>query len=54
MPSPPFPAIVIWQLVAQKSQRHVVAWCVAAIFVAIAVPFSLHDIHMHTVHVRCP
>lgn len=45
-------AIIIWQLITQHKEKHVIAWSVAAIFVGIAVPFSLHDIHMHTLHVR--
>jgi hypothetical protein len=47
-----FAAIILWQIIAQHKERHVIAWCVGAIFVSIAVPFSLHDIHMHTMHVR--
>ena len=47
-----FAAIIMWQIIAQHKERHVIAWCVGAIFVSIAVPFSLHDIHMHTMHVR--
>jgi hypothetical protein len=53
MPPPPRgrAAIIIWQLVAQHTEKHVVAWSIAAIFVAVAVPISIHDIHMHTMHV---
>jgi hypothetical protein len=46
-----FASIILWQIIAQHKERHVVAWCVAAIFVGIAVPFSLNDIYMHTLHV---
>ena len=47
-------AIVVWQLAARQSERHVVAWCVGAICVAIALPLSLHDIHMHVSHYVSP
>ena len=46
-----FASIILWQIIAQHKERHVVAWCVGAIFVGIAVPFSLNDIYMHTLHV---
>lgn len=47
-------ALVLWQLITAHSEKHVIAWSVAAIFVAVAVPFSLHDIHMHVMHYVCP
>lgn len=47
-----FAAFILWQIISQHKERHVIAWCVGAIFVSIAVPFSLHDIYMHTIHVR--
>jgi hypothetical protein len=40
-------ALVIWQLVARSSENHVVAWSVAGMAVAIAVPLSLYDINSH-------
>lgn len=42
--------VVIWQLAERHSERHVVAWAVAAIFVGIATPLSLHAIHLHLLH----
>ena len=33
-----------------STSRHVLAWAVAALFVGIAVPLSLHDIHLHALH----
>lgn len=48
-----FAAIILWQIITQHKEKHVIAWSIAAIFVGVAVPFSLHDIHMHTLHV-CP
>jgi hypothetical protein len=42
----------LWQIITLHKEKHVIAWSVGAIFVSIAVPFSLHDIHMHTLHVR--
>jgi Organic solute transporter Ostalpha len=42
--------VVIWQLVVRGSERHVYAWAIGAIFVAIAVPLSLHDIYLHLIH----
>ena len=46
--------VVIWQLVKYHAQRHIVAWCIAAIFVGVAVPLSFHDMHMHMLHYRQP
>ena len=46
--------IVIWQLVAARSERHVIAWAVGAICVAIALPLSLHDVTMHLLHFVSP
>lgn len=45
---------VIWSLATQNAEKHVVAWGVAAIFVAIAVPYSLHDIHLHMMNYVIP
>lgn len=42
-------AIAIWQLAARHSENHIIAWAVAAMCVAIAVPLTFHDIHMHLV-----
>ena len=42
--------VVIWQLVIRGSERHVIAWAVGAMAVGIAVPLSLHDIHLHILH----
>jgi hypothetical protein len=42
--------VVIWQLVERSSERHVIAWCVGAMAVGIAVPLSLHDMHAHLLH----
>ena len=46
--------IVIWQLVAARSERHVIAWAVGAICVAVALPLSLHDVTMHLLHFVSP
>jgi len=46
--------LAIWQLVARHSENHVVAWAVAAMFVAIAVPLSLHEILLHVLHYTTP
>ena len=46
--------LAVWQIVTQQYELHIVAWCVAAFFVGIAVPLSLHDIHMHMLHYRRP
>jgi len=47
-------ALLIWQLAARQSERHVVAWGVAGIFVLIAVPLSLRDVHLHLAHWVAP
>jgi hypothetical protein len=35
-------------------ETHVVAWTIGAVFVALAVPLSLQDIHMHIIHYISP
>ena len=47
-------SVVVWQLVARGSERHVVAWAVGAICVSLALPLSLHDLHLHLVHYVSP
>ncbi|EKX48282.1 hypothetical protein GUITHDRAFT_162440 [Guillardia theta CCMP2712] len=43
------------QLVIQKQYgEHVLAWAIGAVFVAVSVPISLHDIHMHILHYVSP
>jgi hypothetical protein len=46
--------IVVWQLVARGSERHVIAWAVGAMAVGIAVPLSLHDVQLHLLHYVSP
>lgn len=45
---------VIYQLAASSAERHVIAWGVAAIFVGLAVPLSMHEIAMHVLDWRSP
>ena len=47
-------AIAVWQLVRAGAERHVIAWGVAAFFVCIAVPLSLHDMRGHLRHFVSP
>ena len=42
--------VAVWQLIVNPKERHIVAAVTAAFFVAIAVPLSLNDIHLHMVH----
>ena len=42
--------LAIWQLIVAPRERHVVAWGIAAFFVALAVPLSLNDILLHMNH----
>lgn len=42
--------IAVWQLIVNPKERHIQAAVTAAFFVAIAVPLSLSDIHMHMLH----
>ena len=35
-------------------ETHVLAWTIGAIFVALAIPLSLQDIHMHILHYVSP
>ena len=46
--------LVIWQLAARDAERHVVAVCVAAIAVCIALPLSLLDINAHLQNMVSP
>mmetsp|Transcript_19397 Transcript_19397/g.40760 ORF Transcript_19397/g.40760 Transcript_19397/m.40760 type:complete len:121 (-) Transcript_19397:12-374(-) len=45
---------VVWYLISMSSELHVIGWTVGLIFVAVAVPLSLHDIHMHLLHYVSP
>uniref|UniRef100_A0A7S0MZZ2 Uncharacterized protein n=1 Tax=Cryptomonas curvata TaxID=233186 RepID=A0A7S0MZZ2_9CRYP len=47
-------AIVIWQFMYYSYQEHVIAWVIGAIFVGLAVPLSLQDIHYHVLHYVSP
>jgi len=44
--------LYVWGLVEDSESPGIksVAWMVAGIAVAIAVPLSLHEIHMHMIH----
>ena len=35
-------------------QLHVFSWAVAGIFVCLALPITLHDVHMHCIHYVSP
>jgi hypothetical protein len=37
---------------ANLQQKHYIAWAVALVFTAIAVPVPMHMIHMHLIHYR--
>jgi hypothetical protein len=42
----------IWYLVEAHSEKYVMFWAVAAFFVTIAVPISLHAIHLNMMYYR--
>ncbi len=46
-------AVGIWQIYDYRHLKYVVAWSVAALFSAFAVPLSLHAILMHIRNYRC-
>mmetsp|Transcript_30604 Transcript_30604/g.81725 ORF Transcript_30604/g.81725 Transcript_30604/m.81725 type:complete len:269 (+) Transcript_30604:107-913(+) len=46
--------IIIWQFMYYQYQEHVIAWVIGAIFVGLAVPLSLQDIHYHMLHYVSP
>jgi len=46
--------VILAHLAQAHSERHVFAWAVGGIFVCLAVPLSLHDIHMHILHYHSP
>jgi hypothetical protein len=45
-----FAAIALYLLIDRGSERHTLSFAVAAIFVSLAVPLSLHGILMHLFH----
>ena len=47
-------ALMLWYLVEQGSEVHILAWAVGGIFVALSLPISVHDIHMHCTHYVSP
>ena len=47
-------AVVSWLLSTRGDDREIIAWCIAAFFVALSVPLVLHDIHMHLQHFVSP
>ena len=46
--------VAIWHLATIREQKYIIAWGVAAFFVAIAVPVSLHAIHLNIIYYRHP
>ena len=42
--------VALVYLITRGSERHVLAFAIALLFVGIAVPLSLHDIHLHALH----
>lgn len=46
--------IVLWQMIEQGSERHMMGWAIGAVFVAVTLPLSLNDIHMHIIHYVSP
>jgi len=50
-------AFAVWilqHLFAEHAETHSFGWAVAGIFVLLAVPLSLHEIHMHAIHYVSP
>ena len=44
----------IWILIDDGAEPHAVAWAAGAMFCAVAIPLSLHDIIMHVLHYKRP
>lgn len=42
--------LAIWDMIVRPKERHITAQVVSGMFVAIAVPLSLHDVSMHFSH----
>jgi Organic solute transporter Ostalpha len=42
--------ILIWQLTVNQSERIVYAWAISGMFVALTLPLSINDLHMHCIH----
>jgi len=40
-------ALMMWQLIAWRSEPHVIAWASAGIIVALCLPIGLYDIQLH-------
>jgi hypothetical protein len=47
-------AVVSWLISLRVDDRALVAWCIAAFFVGLVVPLTLHDVHMHLLHFVSP
>ena len=47
-------SFLIWKLFQVHSEPHVFGWAVAGLCTAIAIPLSIHGIHMHIVHYFSP
>ena len=46
--------VVSWLISSRGDDRALVAWCIAAFFVGLVVPLTLHDVHMHLLHFVSP
>lgn len=46
--------VIIYELVHKNSERHIVVWFIAGLFVLLAVPLSFHDAFAHMLHYQNP
>jgi hypothetical protein len=46
--------IVCWQFTMYQYESHVIAWTIGAVFMLMAVPLTLQDIHFHIIHYCSP
>ena len=44
--------VAIWHLATIRTQKYIVAWGVAAFFIAVGIPVSLHAIHLNILYYR--
>ena len=44
--------VAIWHLATISTEKYIIAWGVAAFFIAVGIPISLHAIHLNVMYYR--